>query len=117
MRHPSNKLGPPMKTLFRSFGFRTLLPLILSLATPFALKAQTEPVMGGAITNISVYTGSGSVINIKVLNGGAGYDPANPPTVTWIGGSGTTSAVPAIATVSEAGVVTSIAIVDGGTGY
>lgn len=55
------------------------------------------------------------VSKIKVIQGGSGYNPENPPKVTVEGGRG--NGATAIAEVSDEGVVKSIDIVDYGYNY
>ena len=54
---------------------------------------------------------------ITVTNGGSGYDPATPPTVTIISSDGNGFGATATATVSGGGQVTGITITNPGTGY
>ena len=59
---------------------------------------------------------SGNEVNtITITDGGAHYKVATPPTVTITGGGGTGAT--ATATVSSSGIVSSISITSGGTGY
>jgi hypothetical protein len=97
-----------MKTYFRLVGVGALL----ALAAPVTLLAQTEPIIAVDFTQIAVISGSGSVIDLKVNNGGAGYSTA--PTVSVIGGGGVGAML--TATVTD-GVVTGLNIVEAGTGY
>jgi hypothetical protein len=70
------------------------------------------------ITGNTSQGNAGSVSAVLVTNGGSGYDPANPPTVTFSapGGMGNTTAT-GTALVNAAGQVVGVAITDGGTGY
>lgn len=64
----------------------------------------------------SVFVQQGGVSpNIVVTNGGTGYSPSSPPSVTISGGSG--SGATAVAIVSPAGVITAIQLTNPGHGY
>lgn len=63
----------------------------------------------------STETLTSTVSGINVLNGGDGYDPANPPTVTISGGGG--SGASATAQVDDDGTVVSIVVDNPGSGY
>jgi len=79
----------------------------VTIAAP---SGGTSPVQATAVPTIT----GGVVKAITVVNGGAGYSSATPPTVT-IAGAGSNAT--ATATVSAAGAVTGFTIGAGGTGY
>ena len=58
---------------------------------------------------------NGFVVGINVINGGSGYSPSAPPTVTIRGCNGTNAT--AVAQVSGGGAVTNINITNPGFGY
>lgn len=75
-----------------------------------AVNATAE-IVDGAIDNVSL---AGVIGFVNVNTVGSGYDPEIPPTVTIIGdGVGAT----AVATVSGAGTVTGVTVVNRGSGY
>jgi hypothetical protein len=97
-----------MKKIFRIGG----LGAVFALATVGSARAQQEPIIAVDITNISVGTGTGAVVDIELTAGGSGY--INAPGVTVSGGGGQGADI--IAKVSK-GVVTGLVIRNGGTGY
>jgi hypothetical protein len=73
---------------------------------------------GGAVAEAVVtnVTGSNRVTSINILNGGVGYDPENPPTISFVttaGGSGA-AGTPVI---NGSGQITSITITNQGSAY
>ena len=57
-----------------------------------------------------------SVQSVTIINGGSGYDPLNPPTLTFTGGGAITQAI-ATCTVNNAGVIDNVIIVSAGYAY
>lgn len=96
-----------MKTLYRVFA----LGAALGLMAPAVLVAQQEPIIGVDITGISV-SGSGSLLSVVPATLGKGYTV--PPVVTVSGGGGSGATVEA--TILN-GVVNSLFVTNGGTGY
>ena len=86
-----------------------------SLASGYATLDIIRPFAGQVVYFDTLYY---EVIRINITNGGSGYDPANPPSVT-IGASPETWGIDAsgIAEVSNTGVITSIEVVSTGRGY
>lgn len=52
---------------------------------------------------------------VEITNGGSGYNPASPPTVTFTGGGGTSAAGTAL--VSNSGAVIGVSMTNNGSGY
>jgi hypothetical protein len=76
--------------------------------------------LNGSVSMTNIQTVSqaawlGKVSEFIMLNGGGGYDPANPPVVTLTGGGG--SGALAVASVSGAGMVVNLTLVYPGSGY
>ena len=72
------------------------------------------PGAGGATATATIT--NGQVTSVTVTNGGAGYDPNNPPSVMFLGGGPGTGAG-ATAVVSAGGVITSVTVTNAGSNY
>jgi hypothetical protein len=88
-------------------------PLLVTLLGASRLLAQSEPVVGVDITQVTVLSGQGSVLGVTLTNSGFGYVTA--PLVTFSGGGG--AGATATATISPSGFVTGITLTSGGSGY
>lgn len=81
--------------------------------TNLLLGGSSDPAPGSGATATTTIAG-GAVATGVMTNGGAGYDPANPPAVIIVGGGGSgATGAPTIA----GGAVTGITITNGGSGY
>jgi len=58
---------------------------------------------------------AGPIASVDVLNGGGGFNPLSPPTVTITGAGGTGAT--GVAVVNSSGQIASITITNGGSGY
>src|SRR5215472_7504517 len=75
-----------------------------------------DPKAGYSTFDGNVYVNTGGVSpNITVTNGGAGYSPSSPPSVTISGGSGTGATAHAV--VGPTGAVISVVLDNPGVGY
>src|SRR6516162_5479112 len=75
-----------------------------------------DPIAGYSTYDGNVYVNTGNVSpNITVTNGGAGYSPTSPPSVTITGGSG--SGATAHAVVGPTGAVIQVVLDNPGHGY
>jgi hypothetical protein len=85
---------------------------ICSPALP-RVTGATVTITAGA-TTVGTCTTTGMVTGVFFSNHGSGYDPSDPPTVTFSGGGGSgATGVP----VLSGGTIASVAITDGGSGY
>ena len=75
---------------------------------------RTEPISGFEGTANASVSG-GFITSISVTSSGYGYDPNEPPTITFSGGGG--SGARATCTVSAQGTISGFTIVSGGSGY
>lgn len=81
--------------------------------------AETVYLTGAvSMTNIQTFSQNSllqKVVEVQVTNGGSGYNPASPPSVTISGGGGTGAT--GVASVSGAGNVVSVAVTNPGSGF
>tara|TARA_B100000965_G_scaffold115185_1_gene95006 strand:+ start:2472 stop:5309 length:2838 start_codon:yes stop_codon:yes gene_type:complete len=75
---------------------------------------RTEPISGFEGTANASVSG-GFITSITVTSSGYGYDPNEPPTITFSGGGG--SGAKATCTVSTQGTISGFTIVSAGSGY
>src|SRR5215469_7824622 len=75
-----------------------------------------DPIAGDATWDGNLYVQTGGVSpNITITNGGSGYSPTSPPTVTITGGSGTGATAHAV--VAPNGVIVQVVLDSPGIGY
>jgi hypothetical protein len=86
-------------------------PTIIIEEPPLGGLGQAQASMVTTRENAFILTG------VNLLNGGSGYDPANPPVVTFVGGGLGSGALASVVIDPTTGEITSISLDDPGQNY
>lgn len=98
----------------------SVVPTVASATTLVIPDVSDLIVITGTTAPTNIFTKTANTFNqkvrfIQITNGGSGYNPASPPTVSFSGGGGSGAAGTAL--VTNSGVVIGVQITNNGSGY